>query len=205
MPAPQMRQKFDISFNTPAPLRIRRVAEMAEGVTRWVAGEDARPAGMDLDDSQSVSQQKLLGVWEKALPDLARLVAGMGCGPGTGEDVLQDVYLSALRSGAGQLPPPGLTRWLFRVTINRCREEHRKCARFRKAVAGLFGRRGGSVAPDASEGAAGAQRRQAVARALSVLEEDVKAPLVMRYFCEMECKEISEILGLSDSTVRSRL
>lgn len=178
---------------------------MADGVTWRAAGEDAHRAGMDLDDSQSVSQQKLLGVWERALPDLARLVAGMGCGPGTGEDVLQDVYLSALRGEAGQLPAPGLTRWLFRVTINRCRQEHRRRARFRRAVAGLFRRRNTPAVRDASEEVGGAQQRRAVARALSMLEEDVKAPLVMRYFCEMECKEIGEILGLGDSTVRSRL
>ena len=185
-------------------MRITTVAEMGEGLTWGAAGGDARPAGMDID--HSVFQRRLLGVWEKALPGLARLVAGMGCGPGCGEDVLQDVYLSALRSRAGRLAPAGLRRWLFRVAINRCREEHRRRARFRRAVANFLRRRSDPpVAASAAAEAARRQDRRAVAEALAMLEEHLKAPLVMRYLCEMECRQIAEILGLPDSTVRSRL
>jgi len=153
----------------------------------------------------SVSQQGLLRVWEKALPNLIRLAAGMGCGPGVGEDVLQDVYLSALRSGAGKLPAEHLGRWLYRVTVNRCRQEHRRRGRFRQVMQGIFRRQKPAAAPSAAETAANRQAARAVRTALAALEVKLKAPLVMRYFCEMDSKEIGEILGLPDSTVRSRL
>lgn len=178
---------------------------MAEGLTWRAAAGVGRSAGLHLDDSQGVSEKRLLGVWERTLPGLTRLVAGMGCGAGAGEDVLQDVYLSALRSGAGRLEPHRLTRWLFRVAINRCRQEHRKRARFRRALTNLSGRKSSSCAADAFEQAATKQQLQAVAEALSMLEDELKTPLVMRYSCEMDCKEIARVLGLPDSTVRSRL
>ncbi len=178
---------------------------MAGSVTWRAGGGPGRSAGADVGDDGDVSGQRLLKVWEKALPALERLVAGMGCGPGTGEDVLQDVYLSALRSGIGPLGPAELTRWLYRVTINRCRQEHRWRARLRRAAEGLFRRPGRPSAADAGQELSAGQQRQAVRQALADMPESLKVPLVMRYFCEMDSRQIGQILALPDSTVRSRL
>src|SRR5687767_6375224 len=76
------------------------------------------------------AQRRLLdAVWADQAGPLAALAAGLGLKPDAAADVLQEVYLTALRT-----PPPiasevELARWLFRVTANRCRLEHRQRGR----------------------------------------------------------------------------
>lgn len=95
------------------------------------------PRTGELEDQQSGSMSVpesgadlLRSAWPEAAPELSRLVCAMGVRPDRAEDVLQDVYLAALRK-----PPPatdrlGLRRWLVRVTVNRCNLEHRWRARW---------------------------------------------------------------------------
>jgi DNA-directed RNA polymerase specialized sigma24 family protein len=65
------------------------------------------------------AQRRLLeAVWPEQAASLVALAAGMGLKPDAAADVLQEVYLTALRT-----PPPiasevDLARWLFRVTAS---------------------------------------------------------------------------------------
>ena len=179
---------------------------MAERVT-WRADAGGRKySTAEVCDrgSEGVSEHGLVRVWKKALPDLARLVSGMGYGAGSAEDVLQDVYLAAMQNDAVRMPPADLRRWLFRVAINRCRLEHRRRARIRRFLKNMI-RRPRDAVPDVPEAVASRQEQQALRRALAALEVELKAPLVMRYFCGMDSKEIGRVLEMPDATVRSRL
>jgi RNA polymerase sigma factor (sigma-70 family) len=40
---------------------------------------------------------------------------------------------------------------------------------------------------------------------LETLDSDLKIPLVLRYFCDLDSRQIGELLEIPDSTVRSRL
>jgi len=70
--------------------------------------------------------QTLLAVWLAAQDELRRLVAALGVGRDQVDDVLQDVYLAANTAEERTWDDGGQRRWLFRVTINRCRLEHRR-------------------------------------------------------------------------------
>ena len=50
-----------------------------------------------------------------------------------------------------------------------------------------------------------AEELEAVRRGLQELEEELLAPLVLRYFMDLNSSEIGEILALNPNTVRSRL
>ncbi len=145
-------------------------------------------------------------VWEEVVAELSRLACALGIEPGRAEDVLQDVYLAALRK-----PPPtadraGLRRWLFRVTVNRCNLEHRKLVRWRRALRGLVRRQNPSgQRSDPSEAIEAGEERELIRRALDRLKTPLRTVLVLRYFAELDSKEIGMILKMPDSTVRTHL
>jgi len=163
-----------------------------------------RPRGRHSDGPRREASG-LAATWQASASDLARLVAAMGCGHAA-EDILQSVYLVAMSRSPKGLSHEELRRWLFRVTINRCRQEHRRHDRARRVLAGLAGwmRRSNSVQP-AADTAADRQQRQAVTRALEAMDDDLRTPLVLRYFLDMNSGEIGRILGMPDTTVRTRL
>jgi RNA polymerase sigma-70 factor (ECF subfamily) len=150
------------------------------------------------------TRAKVLAAWQQAGPALRRLAAGLGCGASAAEDVLQDVYVAAVKDAA-RLNGADLRRWLFRVAVNRCLLEHRRTRRWRRAVEALARRPARSGPPDVAADVHSRQQLQAVRQALSELSGDVRVPLVMRYFLEMDSGEIGRTLGLNGSTVRSRL
>ena len=93
----------------------------------------------------------------------------------------------------------------MKVTANRCHLEHRRRARWHNAVS-TFGRLIGRGAHESNDRAATDQeQREIVRRALDRLDPSLRSILVLRYFAELDSKEIGRTLDLSDSTVRSRL
>ena len=129
--------------------------------------------------------------------------------------MLQDVYLAALRDGTANdsserdRPADELRRWLFRVAINRCHLEHRRRTRWNRMLAKVWNWKssassGAAETADASQDCALRQEESLVRDALEKLELDLKTPLVLRYFCDLDSTEIGQIMQLPDSTVRSR-
>jgi len=57
----------------------------------------------------------------------------------------------------------------------------------------------------AVENAIMAEELEIVRNSLQKLDDLLLAPMVLRYFCDFNSKEIGKILALSPSTVRSRL
>src|SRR4030095_5768155 len=78
-------------------------------------------------------------VWSDQVASLAALAAGLGLRREQAADVLQDVYLTALRHPPTIDTGSELTRWLFRVTANRCRLEHRQRGRWQRLWRSLAG------------------------------------------------------------------
>jgi len=141
-------------------------------------------------------------VWPEQAAPLAVLAVGMGLRREQAADVLQDVYLTALRH-----PPPidreaDLTRWLFRVTANRCRLEHRRRSRWRRLWQSLAGVWQGDGR--AAEVPIGELRRE-VDVALAHLDDNERLLVVLRYFANLNSREIAEIVEQPESTERSSL
>ncbi len=66
---------------------------------------------------------------------LTRIIAGMGLG-GESDDILQEVYLAALRRPGRWRTDKELVSWLIQVTVNSCMQEFR-----RRRHARLYARR----------------------------------------------------------------
>ena len=88
---------------------------------------EVSPAGARVDPP---AEQLLEEAWTRCSPELARLAAALGIRSERQGDVLQDVFISARQSCPEKLNEDELRRWLFRVTANRCRLEHRRRKRW---------------------------------------------------------------------------
>ena len=153
------------------------------------------------------SDRELLpAVWSELAPELAGLACALGVDAAGAEDVLQDVYLAAHQKQPCRADPAGLRRWLYRVCVNRCNLEHRRRTRRSRIMRRVHEASTTSAqAEDASQAACRQEEQERVRRALDGLEPALRSVLVLRYFAELDSKEIGRILDLPDSTVRSRL
>lgn len=140
-------------------------------------------------------------VWEECGQRLASLAVGLGLSRDEAADAVQDVLLTALQKPPAIGDAVELRRWLFRVTANRCRLEHRRRGRWRRLWSSLAAVWTGASHP------AGAvdQARDDVERALAQLAPDDRVLVALRYFSELNSREIAELVGIPESTVRGRL
>ncbi|MHC4398078.1 MAG: RNA polymerase sigma factor [Planctomycetota bacterium] len=152
------------------------------------------------------TDELLRSVWEQTAPELGRLVRALGIQSDRADDVLQDVYLIALEKRPAAADRLGLRRWLFRVTVNRSNLAHRRRFRWRSLLGRLARGPGRSGANgDPAELASAGEQRQVVRSALERLEPRLRTVLVLRYFSDMDSREIGHVLNLPDSTVRTHL
>ena len=154
----------------------------------------------------------LLHVFSTEILRLKRIIAGMGLDSSDGEDVLQDVSIRALKqqksnSRIALLSREDSVKWLIKVTINRCLMEHRSRRTFQRHTDEILKRRleTQKTSKAASEKVIIAEELEIVKDSLQKLEDSLLAPMVLRYFCDMNSKEAGEILAISPSAVRSRL
>jgi RNA polymerase sigma-70 factor, ECF subfamily len=141
-------------------------------------------------------------IWADAAAELLGLVRAMGVPADRAPDVLQEVYL-ALVEKEPRFGGDGVRRWLFRVTINRSRLEHRQRGRWRR----LFDKLAAWSSPPAAEACSLEQQELSaeVDAALGRLKEVEREAVVLRYFCGLNSREIGEVLELPEATVRSHL
>lgn len=157
-------------------------------------------------------EPNLLDVFSAETWRLKKIIAGMGLSASDGEDVLQDVSIRALKqqrsdSQTALLSREDSVKWLIKVTVNRCLMEHRSRRTFRRHAGEILKRRlqTKTALQPTDEKAIVAEEIEIVRKSLQKLDDSLLAPMVLHYFCDLNSKEVGEILVLSPSTVRSRL
>jgi len=153
------------------------------------------------------SSKQKLDIFLAELGRLKRIVAGLGLSAQDGEDVLQDVSIQALKQSGKYQSREDSVRWLIKVTVNRCLMEHRRRRSFRRRACEILKRRSESKTNSnrTDEKVIDAEELEIVRESLQELDDSMLWPMVLRYFCDLNSKEVGEILGLNPSTVRSRL
>lgn len=155
--------------------------------------------------SERSSESNFVDVFLAELGRLKRVVAGMGLNASDGEDVLQDVSIQALRQAGKYRSRKDSLRWLIKVTVNRCLMEHRRRQTFRRRASEMLKRRSETKMDSTAENVIVAEELEIVRKSLQELDNSLLTPMVLRYFCDLNSKEVGKILSLSPSTVRSRL
>ncbi len=138
---------------------------------------------------------------------LRRLVVAMGLSAEEGQDILQDVYVEAVKGPGKYRGELEASRWLMRVTANRCLLEFRRRKRHRRAASEVVKQwaelEKNALGPDKQ--AIRTEEVETMMQCLREMDESLQVPLAMRYFCELNSTEIGEILELEPGTVRKRL
>lgn len=114
------------------------------------------------------------------------------------EDVVQEVFLRVHRSGTRSVRdvPAWLATIAFRLAIDRKR----------KPVALDIGELElAASAPDAEHVAIYRQQIDRVHRLIAALPEDLRYPLVLSALEELNSRQIGEVLGIPESSVRGRI
>ncbi|OHB64728.1 MAG: hypothetical protein A2168_09210 [Planctomycetes bacterium RBG_13_50_24] len=157
-------------------------------------------------------ESSLMEVFSTEQWRLKRIIASMGLNASDGEDVLQDVSIRALKQSKADSLTALSSRednikWLIRVTVNRCLMEHRSRRTFRRNAGEILKRRleTKTASKPAIENVIVAEELEIVRESLQKLDDSLLAPMVLRYFCNLNSKEAGEILALSPSAVRIRL
>jgi RNA polymerase sigma-70 factor (sigma-E family) len=130
--------------------------------------------------------------------ELVRLAVMMTGDLATAEDVVQDVYERLHRRWPSMRSTGGGLAYARASVLNGCRSAHRRAAVRRKHAVRMAG--GLTDAADAESMAADRGELAAALRALPPRQREV---LVLRYFCDLDVAEISAMLGISASSVRS--
>jgi len=129
-------------------------------------------------------------------------------------DLAQEVFLSAYRAIGGFEAKAAFSTWLYRVTVNRCRDELRRRGTVKHTrPRPLDARRdpdGTPADPPASgpsphEVAVARESEALVAAAVAALPGDAREVLVLRDVEGLAYEEIAQVLEVPVGTVRSRL
>jgi RNA polymerase sigma-70 factor, ECF subfamily len=133
------------------------------------------------------------------------------------EDVLQETWLKVVRSTPEYEPKARFTTWVYTIARNLCvdsarKESYRQAASLEGPTGGAEGEEGrplGDSLPDAGaspeRGAYNARVRPLLERALAGLPEEQREVFVLREYSGVPFKEIAEVTGVSENTVKSRM
>ena len=159
----------------------------------------------NLPANDRILELNLVDIFLAELKRLKRIVAGMGLNAADSEDVLQDVSIRALKQSQKFGTKQECIRWLIRVTINQCLAEHRRRRSFRQKAGEILKRRQENEIFQTDKKAVRAEELEIVRESLQKLDESLLGPVVLRYFCDLDSKEIGQILDVKSSTIRGRL
>jgi len=120
-------------------------------------------------------------------------------GPTDADDALQDSLIAIVRGLARFDGQAAFSTWAFRVTTNRCLDELRRRKRRPEPVDNVYD----AISTASVESSVVA--KVDVDNALAHLPDEYRAAVVLRDVCELDYREIGEVLGIPAGTVRSRI
>ena len=162
----------------------------------------ARSTGGDLD-----SFNQLVLRWERPIYALAYRVIGR---EEDARDVAQETFLRAFRALAGFKGQAKFSSWLYRITLNLCRDWIRRERRapVMQAPEGVDLIELASAAEPAETVEDLVSRRElgrAVARVMATLPEEQRTAIVLKEYHGLTFQEIADLLDCPLSTVKTRL
>lgn len=162
----------------------------------------ARSVGGDLD-----SFNQLVLRWERPIYALAYRVIGR---EEDARDVAQEAFLRAFRALGGFKGQAKFSSWLYRITLNLCRDWIRRERRtpIAQAPEGVdLIELAGETSPTESieELVSRRQLSRAVEKAMALLPEEQRTAIILKEYHGLTFQEIADLLECPLSTVKTRL
>ncbi|HSH93545.1 MAG TPA: sigma-70 family RNA polymerase sigma factor [Roseimicrobium sp.] len=157
-------------------------------------------------DDDPAAFARLVTRWETPI---RRLCERMLCDAHRGEDVAQEAFARVFARRKDFQPTGKFSTWLWRIAINLCHDELRR--RKRRPEHPIEDEEGETVivlatndpGPDAQ--IVSQERAAVVRRALQEMPEHLRAVLVLRHYEDLKFREIADVLGIPEGTVKSRM
>jgi RNA polymerase sigma-70 factor (ECF subfamily) len=132
------------------------------------------------------------------------------------EEVVQDAFVRVVRNAGDFKHAARFSTWLYTIARNLCVDEgrkrvHRRHASLDQPRAGAegdgrtLGEQTGDKAANVERSAAAAEIRARVADAVDGLPEEQREVFLMREVSGLPFKEIAEIVGVPENTIKSRM
>ncbi len=128
----------------------------------------------------------------------------------TAEELTQDIFLKAYKKLSLLKPPYHFSGWLYVIATRRCiawmrKKQEPTTSLDAMPLAKLEELSYTTYETTGAEAAAVEHQRDLVKRLLQKLPESERTVVTMHYLAEMPCEKISEFLGVSPNTIKSRL
>lgn len=128
------------------------------------------------------------------------------------EDLTQETFLRVVKQAASYEQRAKFTTWLFTLARNLCIDASRRRKHRKAQSLDATDEEGGSLldrtaAPDLAvdRQAIGRQLQGRLEAAIAELPEDQREVFLMRERADLSFKEIAEVIGVSENTVKSRM
>src|SRR5881394_1845844 len=172
-----------------------------------ISDEQAMWRVQSQDDERAFAQ--LVRRWEGPIQ---RLGARMTGDVHRGEDLAQETFARVFAKRKDYQSSGKFSTWLWRIALNLCYDELRR--RQRREESSLDGMRGEAIAaleafvepkPAPDKLLVEQERSELVRRALMQLSETYRTVLVLRHYENLKFREIADVLGVPEGTVKSRM
>jgi len=155
--------------------------------------------GSDPKTPSSIDLRELVDAYGNRLLRSACLL----CGNRTeAQDMVQETYIQALRSGDRFRRDSAVYTWLHGILLNLCRRHYRKQKRLVYEEEHVLGAAYQSAPAEEMDRNTAAKGLQLAVRKLSPIHREI---IVLRYYEGLKIGEIASHLGLSKGTIKSRL
>lgn len=153
----------------------------------------------------------LVARWEAPL---FRFVSRLVDRPDDARDVCQETFLRILDKAEAFRDGARFSTWMYQIALNLCRDQTRRKRRWGRLMvatpaAEVDAPRDHAAPETVATNPAAAfehtERRSAVRRALSALPLDQREVLLLKEYEGLKFREIADVLGVPESTVKSRM
>jgi RNA polymerase sigma-70 factor (ECF subfamily) len=129
------------------------------------------------------------------------------------DDLFQDTWVRVMKRIDGFSPDHNFKTWLFTICLNRYRDLYRWRKRWWRRIRQPDSgeqideeiTRLESLEPGPEQLAISEQSRTMLRKAVDMLDESLRLPIVLHYFQGLSTAEIGEVLGIPRGTVKTRL
>ena len=147
-----------------------------------------RDDGASLDSIESA--------YRRGLPRFRRMAAAVAGSPELGRDAVQEAFATAVRTRQSFRGDGPLEAWLWRAVLNAAKNQRRTVERRHETASDGGGSADGTHPTDPSDG---------VREALSEMPERQRVVLFLRYYADLDYRQIADVLGVAPGTVGATL
>jgi RNA polymerase sigma-70 factor (ECF subfamily) len=157
-----------------------------------------------IDAAKSGDQEAFRQIVERYQGAVYNLAYRMLGDPEEAEDAAQEIFVRLYRQLGRYDPERKFSTWTLAIATNYCIDQlRRRRMQFVPLENIIPWARARDAGPEGE--ALSRESRDEVQRLLKKLPEKYRAPLVLRYWEDLSCAEIAEILGVPEGTIKTQI